>query len=256
MSESTIEHEWVRLRPRSTRPRVRLFCLPYAGSGSAVFHTWPEHAAPDLEICPIQLPGREASLGHPAFRRLSDLVDALIPALAPFLNAPFAFFGHSMGALIAFESIRGLRRRGMPGPLKFFASGHRAPHLPNRQPQIHDIPREKFVREIEKLDGTPDTILNSTHLDAFLSVLRADFALCETYTYTVEPRLECPITALGGLYDYRLAWDELDAWRAQTTRRFNLRMFPGNHFYLHGARADLLDLIETELTDCLTGAAP
>jgi medium-chain acyl-[acyl-carrier-protein] hydrolase len=167
------------------------------------------------------------------FTRLSPLVEALAQALAPLLDRPFAFFGHSLGALVSFELARQIRRQYGVHPVRLFVSAGRAPQIPHRVPPIHTLPDKEFLVELRRLNGTPSELLDHEELmDIMLPLLRADFALYETYVYLTEPPLSCPISAFGGLQDHRVSKSDLEAWRAQTSGSFSLRMFPGDHFFL------------------------
>jgi medium-chain acyl-[acyl-carrier-protein] hydrolase len=167
------------------------------------------------------------------FAQLSPLVEALAQALAPLLDKPFAFFGHSLGALISFELARQFRRQYGVHPVRLFVSAGRAPHIPHRGPPIHTLAEKEFLAELRRLNGTPSEILDHEELmEIMLPLLRADFALYENYVYSTEPPLNCPISAFGGIQDHRVNESDLEAWRAQTTASFSLRMFPGDHFFL------------------------
>lgn len=244
---------WVTCPMPNPQAWLRLFCFPYAGGGASNFLTWSDDLPPDIEVCPIQLPGRENRLRKMPFTRLPPLVQALVQALLPYLDTPFAFFGHSMGALIGFELARQLRRQYGLGPVHLFVSGHRAPQIPNPRPLIHQLPESAFVEELRRFDGTPELVLQNTEvMEVFLPILRADFSICETYIYSPEDPLECPISAFGGLQDLLVSRHDLEAWRDQTLGSFTLRMFPGGHFFLHNARALLLRAVSQDLTQLLS----
>lgn len=229
---------------------VRLFCFPYSGAAASIYYPWAEMLPPSIEVCPVQLPGHGTRLREPLATRLTPQVEALAAGLAPACDRPFAFFGHSMGALLSFELARHLRRQGKPGPIHLFVSGHGAPHLPDRNPPLHQLPDDQFVAKLRELNGTPEEVLRHQELlQLLIPVLRADFAVCETYVYQPEPPLDCPISAYGGLGDGYVNREELAAWQEQTTGRFSLRMFPGDHFYLNTPtnRAHLLMALAREL---------
>jgi medium-chain acyl-[acyl-carrier-protein] hydrolase len=186
-----------------------------------------------VEVCAAQLPGREGRFKEEARTRLADLVGDLREAIAPHTDVPFAFFGHSMGALVAFALARELRRMDAPEPELLMVSGRRAPQRPDRDPPIHALPEQDFLREIRELNGTPEAVLrNEELLQLLIPILRADFTLCETYEYTPEAPLNCPIAAFGGIEDADVPPDDIAAWSDQTTSSCSVRMFPGGHFYL------------------------
>jgi len=167
------------------------------------------------------------------FAQLSPLIEALAQALVPFLDEPFAFFGHSLGALVGFELVRRIRRQYGVHPVRLFVSAGRAPQIPHRGRPIHTLPDKEFLMELRRLNGTPSELLGHEELmEIMLPVLRADFAVYETYLYSTEPPLNCPISAYGGIQDHRVNESDLEAWRAQTNVSFSLRMFPGDHFFL------------------------
>jgi medium-chain acyl-[acyl-carrier-protein] hydrolase len=156
------------------------------------------------------------------------------------MDVPFAFFGHSMGALISFELARHLRRIHYPGPAQLFISAHRAPHLPDTNSSLHDLSDSALIDALSRLGGTPQVILQHTELmKVMLPILRADLTLCETYVYISEPPLDCPIAVFGGEQDSMVSTQELQEWRNQTRSAFTLHMLPGDHFFLH-SRQNLL----------------
>jgi medium-chain acyl-[acyl-carrier-protein] hydrolase len=243
-------------RKPNSHARLRLFCFPFAGGGASTFNSWVDELPPDIaletELLAIQLPGRHAERTEHLPTRLPSLLDALMPCLRSFLNMPFVFFGHSMGALVSFELARELRRHGMPGPVHLVVSGHRAPHLPDPHPQIHELADAEFLARVQDLGGTPDEILQNPELvELFLPALRADFAVCETYCYAPEGPLDCSITAFGGNADPKVNHEELAAWQVQSSKSFSLRMFPGAHFYLLSARMPLLLALAQDLKHLL-----
>jgi len=239
---------FLRLR-RSTSPRLRLFCLPYAGGGSAIFRAWPEHLPAEIEVCPVRLPGREARLAESPFTGGPDLARALARALEPLLDVPFAVFGHSMGALAAFELVRELRRHAGALPVRLLVSGARAPHRPNPDPALHHLPDAEFLTEVRRrYDGIPGAVLENPELvQLLLPALRADFTLFETYVYAEEPPLACPVSCFGGLDDGRVSREDLEAWRRQTAGSFTLRMFPGDHFFLQTEEDSVRRAVSQEL---------
>jgi medium-chain acyl-[acyl-carrier-protein] hydrolase len=219
-------------RPNSAA-KLRLFCFPHAGGSARAFASWPARLGQEIEVLGVQLPGREERLGEPPFTRLQPLVEALVPVLMPYLDRPFALFGHSLGALVAFETARALRYRGQPQPTHLFVSGRAAPTILRTGAGTHTLSDADFRARLRDLKGTPAEVLASEELmGALLPMLRADFAVSETYVYPGGDLLDCPMSIYGGHEDATLCSQELDAWRHMTTGSVTLRLFPGDHFYL------------------------
>ncbi|WP_051829787.1 MULTISPECIES: thioesterase II family protein [Streptomyces] len=224
---------------------VRLICLPHAGGGARFYRPWLDAFGSGVALCPVLLPGREGRWNEPAARSTAELVEPLVQALKA-LNAldgrPFALFGHSMGAGVAYAlALRCLAEPGLPGPVRLFVSGRPAPHLRPRLPSVHALPEEDFIARLRLLNGTPPEVLAERGLlEAFLPTLRADFALNETFRPVGAPVLDVPVTAFGGESDPLVHPDELLAWRAVTTGGFDLQMFEGDHFYLKEPPAGLV----------------
>jgi medium-chain acyl-[acyl-carrier-protein] hydrolase len=252
MTTLSSSEAWI-TRSRS-RPlaRLRLFCFPYAGGGASIFRSWAERLPDAVEVCPVQLPGREGRLGEAPFTRLAPLIQTLALVLQPYLDMPFAFFGHSMGALVSFELARLLQKQASQSPQYLLVSAYGAPQLPGTAPSIYHLPDAAFLEEIRRLEGTPEQILQNPELmQLLMPTLRADFELCGTYNYMHGEPLDCPISAFGGIQDAAISRKELEAWRAQTRRAFQLRMFFGNHFFIHSAQQSLLQAITQDLSQLL-----
>jgi medium-chain acyl-[acyl-carrier-protein] hydrolase len=240
---------WVLSNMDRTDARLRLFCFPYAGAGASVFQHWSKALPPYVQVCPVQLPGRQNRLMEPPFSRLAPLTETLSQALLPYLTSPYAFFGHSMGALISFELARQLRRQAYPEPAHLFVSGCRAPHLVKKEPPVHLYPDNVLIEELRRMKIVPESLLqNKDLLQLLLPVLRADCAVCDTYVYAPEQPLRCPITAFGGQDDACVSRHELGAWRYQTYGEYRQTLFSGNHFFIHSSQESLL----RSIADCLS----
>jgi medium-chain acyl-[acyl-carrier-protein] hydrolase len=238
-SAQPVEDAWLtRFRPNPDA-RLRLFCFPYAGGGSSVFRAWPHLLPPDVEVWGICPPGRENRLHEPSFRRLEPLICSLAEAVAPHLDREYVFFGHSMGALVAFELSRRLRATMGRGPSRLLLGAYRAPQLPNPNIRIHHLPDEVLKVVLER-EGTPaDVLRNAELMRAVLPTLRADLELCDTYEYAADDPLTCPLSVFGGDGDVLVRPADLEPWRSHTTAGFDLTIFTGSHFFLHSSQ-DLL----------------
>jgi surfactin synthase thioesterase subunit len=249
-------NEWVvRYRP-NPQAHLRLFCLPYAGGGASLYRPWLEALPPDIELCGIQLPGRESRLGESAYTRLIPLVQTLAEALIPYLDKPFAFYGHSMGALISFELARQLRMAHNKHPVSLYLAAFRAPQLPNPNIKIHHLPTEMF-KVVLRAEGIPELILQNNELmQAMLPTLRADFELCDSYEYREERPLACPFYIFGGMEDVRVSIADLELWPMHSSAQSHLTMLPGSHFFLHSAQDLLLTAIIQDLEGRLNTPVP
>ncbi|MGP1384412.1 MAG: thioesterase II family protein [Thainema sp.] len=239
---------WIRSEQLNPDAALRLFCLPYAGGNARSFRHWSAALPDDVDVCAIELPGHGTRLTEPPISDLDELVTAIAHVIQPFLDRPFALFGHSMGALLSFELARHYRRHNQPMPTHLFVSGHRAPQLPDPEPPIYALPESEFRDKLRRLQGTPQAVLdNDEFMALLLPVLRADFTVCETYSYRPEPPLSCPITAFGGTQDAATRRGRLRAWRYQTDARFTKHVLPGHHFFIHSAETELLQHVRTGL---------
>jgi medium-chain acyl-[acyl-carrier-protein] hydrolase len=233
--------------------RLRLFCFPFAGGGAGAFRSWAGALAPDIAVCAVQLPGRETRFREPPFTRLAPLVDTLAGALLPAFDRPFAFFGHSLGALIAFELTRALRRRNVTLPTRLIVAGRGGPHLPLHHSPMHLLPDRELRVQLRNLQGTPTAVLDNDELmQTILPMVRADFAVHETYVYGDEPPLTCPILALGGDADSFAPPTDMATWQEHTTGGFEMAVLPGGHFFLQEHAPQLLQ----QLRQCLESALP
>ena len=225
---------WLQKQPTNSAGH-RLFCFPYAGGSAISYRRWHELFGDDIDVCPIQLPGRENRLDEPPVSNLKKLVQQLTTVLEPYVTSePYAFFGHSMGALISFELAQEFKKRGWPAPSCLAVSAFRAPQLPDQSSPIHRLSDEKFIDALERYQGTPKSVLgNSDLMQIFLPILRADFKLLETYYYTKSAPLNCPIITFGGQDDQTVNQEKLSVWQAQTTSWFKLNMLPGDHFFFN-----------------------
>jgi surfactin synthase thioesterase subunit/glycosyltransferase involved in cell wall biosynthesis len=224
-----------RVAPRA----LRLIAFPHAGGSAATFRGW-DRRLPASVVTLARSPRRDS---------MAENVAGLADHLGQYLDRPFAFFGHSMGAVVAFELARLLRRRQQPLPRVLIVSAARAPqfrrgHVPPSEPSD-----DEFMAELRRLEGIPpDVLANPRAMDMILPALRADAALYRSYVYTDEPPLDCPIRAYGGAEDPNIRREHLDAWAQQTTASSRVRVFPGGHFYLDTARDEFLQALAEDLT--------
>lgn len=229
------------------RASLRLFCFPYAGAGASIFRTWARNLPQTVELCPVQLPGRETRAMEKAHPRMGPLIEALVRELDPYFDLPSAFFGYSMGALIAFELARALKAHRQLTPLHLFFAARRAPRLPGSS-STAGLTDGEFVQELERMGGAPKQVLESPDmLEFILPTIRADFALCENYSYAPGPLLDCPLTIFGGKEDPKIGYKALLAWGEETNSGCTVRMLNGDHFFMHSCQSAIIAAILEEL---------
>lgn len=239
---------WLRCVRPNPNATVRLLCLPHAGGAASAYALWHHTVPSPVEVWAVQLPGRENRLREAAYTDWSPLIRELADAVWAIAGAPLLCFGHSMGALMAFELARELRQRHRYSFQALLLSGHGAAHLPPKSEAIHHLPDDAFIQKVAAFEGLPDALTHSTDFrEVWLPSLRADFTLCERYRYIDQAPLNCPIVALGGVQDGHVRPSDLRAWSVHTQGAFRMHMFPGGHFYLHEQRERFMQTLSMEL---------
>ena len=237
---------WVSERDLLKGGGVRVFCLPHAGSGAAGYYRWRRVLA---GVCPVMLPGREVRLGERALVRVEDVVGGLMGELRGVLEEPYAVFGHSMGALLAFEWVKAIEAAGLPGPVRLFVSGREGPQRVFGHRGLHRMDDAGFVAGLQERYGrVPEGFLEDEELrEVFLPILRADLEVVETYAFA-GGGLRCPVRAFAGITDVSVSEEGLLGWAEMTSGGFAARRFAGGHFYhLEGGQNDLLRVIAAEV---------
>ncbi|MDP9864552.1 MULTISPECIES: thioesterase II family protein [Streptosporangium] len=247
---TTLTARWFRCaRPLPHAP-LRLFCLPYAGAGAGVFHPWPAALAPDVEVVGVQLPGRENRIVEPPEIDLAELADAVADAVTAD-SRPYALYGHSLGARLAFEVTRRLDRADAPLPVRLYVGAARAPHLHASADTFDGLSRvsdDELVTRVVAGGGVPEAVAAEPELlELLLPTLRADFAWLDDYVYQPGPALPVPITAFAGTLDRAVSMEQVAAWEQHTAAGFALHRLDGGHFFLQDRLADLTTLLSADL---------
>jgi medium-chain acyl-[acyl-carrier-protein] hydrolase len=239
---------WLVVHHPIRSPRLRLFCIPYAGAGAGIYRNWTPHLPPGVELLAIQLPARGARFGEPVVTALDELVRQIHAAIAPELSCPCVFFGHSIGALIAFELARSLQRTRSEQLQHLIISGRRAPHLPRLGPSIHDLPRPEFIALLQAYGGTPPQIMQDADLlTAVIPALRMDFGLSDRYRFRHEAKLRCNLTLLGGTSDSLVSTADLYPWSWHVDGTTSTHLLDAGHFFIHTRANDVIDVVVTVL---------
>lgn len=222
----------------------RLFCFPFAGSSAASFLPWQALLGTRLELRVALLPGRGLRLFEAPLDDMDELVDRLTRAVADLADRPFAFFGHSLGALVGFEVARALRRQGLPGPDVLYVSGAEGPQTRAVERHLHDLPEAELIDALRDYNGTPAEILDDQEMmRLLLPGLRADFALDERYVYRAEAPLDIPFHLLLGDRDPHVDAVRAAGWARESTQPLHRHEYPGDHFFIHSHQAAITTLL-------------
>ncbi|GAB2331943.1 alpha/beta fold hydrolase [Streptomyces griseoincarnatus] len=222
---------WFDNRFRRAAASATLYCFPFAGGTAAYYAPWAEEFTAGLEIVPVQPPGRGARMAEPGPTSIAEMADTLAPLIAAATTRPL-LFGHSMGAITAFEVARRLRELGRPADM-LFVSGRPAPPISRPLSPVSTLPRNAFVRMLREYGTAPEEVLaHEELLDVLLPMIRADFALIEQYSYVPGLQLDCPVRAWCGAGDPEVQPEDMARWAEQTTGPFELTVLPGGHFFL------------------------
>ncbi|MBF0286685.1 MAG: thioesterase [SAR324 cluster bacterium] len=245
-------NSWIITPKPVPKAKLQLFCFPHAGGGVAFFSQWIKHLPTNVEVHLVLLPGRENRFKESPYTDINLLVHDLSEVISEFLNIPYAFYGHSMGGLISFELTRYLRRCQQLCPSHLFISAHRAPQIPARFAPLHKLSPADFLETLRLLEGTPDQILgNREMMELMYPTLQSDLQMCETYQYSPEPPLQCPISTYGGVDDPRVSSQDLEEWGIQTYSDFQSNILAGGHFFIQDSQKLFLEMLSQELNQLL-----
>ncbi|GAA1167179.1 alpha/beta fold hydrolase [Streptomyces hebeiensis] len=250
------DNPWIRRWSGGSAPRYTLICLPHAGGTAGFYRPWAALMSPEVELLAIQNPGREDRLEDTEAADMHELVGAVADALQPLIDRPYALFGHSMGSAVAWELAHELTGRGVPGPRRLFASGRAAPGTAVTG-HLHRRNDETLSAELARLGGTSPEVLDDPGLRSLvLTAVRHDYRIIETHRPADRPPLSCPLHVLTGSADPELgeerSRDRAGGWADLTTARTEVRVFPGDHFYLTPRRREVVATVLRRLDPSLT----
>ena len=244
-----VVNNWlIRNKRNPADPKLRLFCIHPVGAGASMFSHFIYHPPKDTDVMAFQLPGRENRIDEPPYEDIHVLIEDMAEVIKPFLDKPFAVYGHSFGGIVGFELIRYLRNNYGIKPVHFFASGTIAPQL-TRKWKERDVISETAVEanSEEKLLSLMTYIDDADFLKKILPVMRKDMPIIMGYPYKEDQIFDFPITAFGAEQDEVVYLDELEQWREQTSSDFYLEVVQGDHWFLSRNKELILKRVEESL---------
>jgi len=239
-----ITRRWFPFRAESPAAQVRLFCIPHAGAGATAYLSWARGLPCHIEVCGVELPGRATRVTEPLHRHTESLVEQLAYAIRPLLDLPYLLHGHSMGALLAFETARLLQKTDMAQPAGLVVSGMVGPARWPVRPAVHHLDTPQLMAHADFLGLPSDIVADEELLALVLPTLRADLELTEAYRYRKGPPLRCPVTVFAGMHDELTPLSALREWSDVTTDGCTMQVFEGGHFFLHEC-PNVLNALET-----------
>lgn len=244
---------WFECATSNAEHEVKLFCFHHAGGNSLLFRNWKTHLPSHVQLCAVELPGRGRRLQEGPYDQIECVAeDAALAMMAVLDGKPFVLFGHSMGALIAFEVERKLERNYRMKANLLIVAGSRPPHLREAGPVVWSLPQDNLIAELRSMKGTPDDLLdNPEAMDLLLPIIRADFRMVESYRFVPGDRLECPIVAAAGIDDSEVPINVLKEWSGYTNRPFSYTLLSGGHFFVRSTLG-ITDLVARSIKNAMT----
>lgn len=248
MTIKTTSNRWITIPYPKPNAKIRLFCFPYAGGGASIYRLWGHDFPEDIEVCLVQLPGRETRINETSYTDIHQLVSDSAQEIIPFLDRPFVIFGYSMGAVIGYELTKHLEEFYNYSPIHLIVAAASAPHFVKKRELIHSLPDKKFINQLRQLNGTAEEILSNDELMQWLlPMIRADFQMVETYKCSGIVPLNCHLSVLGGNNDKWAVKESLFQWEDIPSKSFSVHFFEGDHFFLRNFEDDIKNLMIQKL---------
>ncbi|PCC14213.1 MULTISPECIES: thioesterase II family protein [unclassified Pseudoalteromonas] len=245
MNEIKLKEKWFIIPKPVFKPRLRVFCFPYAGGNATTYIPWAEHMPHGVELVAVQPPGRATRIMEPALDEMDKIIKDLMLCSDYITETPYIFIGHSLGSRMAFALAIALEASGFDGPQHFIASGSRAANICALDSDFHTLPDNLFIEKLKDLNGTPQEVLDNLELIQFLlPLLRADFRIAYKYQ-SPEIKIHCPITVLGGDADDEVTSSQLAAWEQLTSYQTEIHYVKGDHFFIDHNRYVVIDKLHS-----------
>jgi surfactin synthase thioesterase subunit len=223
--------------------KLNLFCLPFAGGNKYSYRGYVKHSPPNLNIIPVELPGRGARFKEPLLKDAHAMANDVLKQIEPLLGEPYAIYGHSMGTLIGYLLTKKIISKLFPKPKFLVFTGSGGPSVRQTEPVRYLLPKDKFIQKVRELGGCPEEILQDENMMIFFEpILRADFQVVETYQYTASPPFDIPINVMIGLGE-KVNYEQAMAWKNESTARVEVRQFPGKHFFIFDYEREITEII-------------
>ncbi|UCG70212.1 MAG: thioesterase [Thermoplasmata archaeon] len=228
------QNPWFYVPKPNCKAKLKLFCFPYAGGTAEIYYAWPYDLPEEIEMLAIHYPGHIPRSNERLFTRISKLVEAISGEIVRYTDKSYAFFGHSMGALVAYELSRRFASEGRKMPEYLFLSARRAPHIPVIHPHMHKLTKEEWISVMRCFNMVPEEVIkNMKLLEKILPVIKADFEMVETWQFDAQtPPLDIPVCVFGGINDNLAPKKDIEAWEKMTRKKFNAYFFPEKHFFI------------------------
>lgn len=239
------EKKWCVTYKKNPKAILRIFCFPYSGGGASAYFPWIDKLSSSLELVSIQLPGRENRFHEPLVSNLDVIIAELCKEFERYKEKPFIVFGHSLGALLCYEFVKGVHKLYNTYPKHMFISASKAPHMPFRIKKLSHLSDVQVIKELSVYGGIDQTLKENIQiLKIFLPIFRNDFSIGENYSYRKFTPFPFNITVFHGVNDPTVKEEEINAWQKYTTGHFESFSFEGGHFFIKNKQDEILKVIE------------
>ena len=229
--------------------KINLICFPFAGGSAYSYAAFQKFTPNNIRLITVEPPGRGKRIDQPLLSNINAIANDVFLQVKPMLKEPYAFYGHSMGTIVAYLITKRIASEGLPQPMHLFVSGRMGPSAKDNEPPIYHLPPDEFRKELKAIGGIPDEFLADDNLMNFFEpILRADFRSNELYEYeTITTPFDVPVTVMIGKEE-KITEEEAMTWQLETTKPINLHWFSGGHFFILDHAAEIMRIVGQTLT--------